>query len=87
MKLGELMEYLMSQVLELRPRDQQDGLPATEPYLVFTNPGALEMNLVKLLGVSVKESSDPIGFFGTGLKYVHGNRAPARRLDDDHYGR
>src|SRR5579863_6415046 len=41
-----------------------------EPYLLFSNPGVLDMNLVKLLGVSVKESESPIGFFGTGLKYA-----------------
>jgi hypothetical protein len=41
-----------------------------EPYLVFSNPGGLDINLVKLLGVSVKESDSPIGFFGTGLKYA-----------------
>ena len=40
------------------------------PYLAFRNPGTLEIELVKLLGVSVKESNDPIGFFGTGLKYA-----------------
>ena len=38
--------------------------------LLFTNPGQLDINLVKLLGVSVKESDNPIGFFGTGLKYA-----------------
>jgi hypothetical protein len=41
-----------------------------EPYLIFSNPGSLDINLVKLLGVSVKESDSPIGFFGTGLKYA-----------------
>jgi hypothetical protein len=39
-------------------------------HLLFTNPGALEIDLVKLLGVSVKDSDSPIGFFGTGLKYA-----------------
>jgi hypothetical protein len=42
----------------------------SEPSLVFSNPGTLDINLVKLLGVSVKESENPIGFFGTGLKYA-----------------
>jgi hypothetical protein len=42
----------------------------TYPYLLFSNPGVLDVNLVKLLGVSVKESDSPIGFFGTGLKYA-----------------
>jgi hypothetical protein len=43
---------------------------SNESYLVFSNPGVLDINLVKLLGVSVKESDSPIGFFGTGLKYA-----------------
>jgi hypothetical protein len=59
----------MSQVLELRPCERQN-LHCADPFLVFSNPGTLEIALVKLLGVSVKESSDPIGFFGTGLKYA-----------------
>jgi hypothetical protein len=43
---------------------------ANEPHLAFSNPGILDMNLLKLLGVSVKESDNPIGFFGTGLTYA-----------------
>lgn len=42
----------------------------TNTHLLFSNPGVLDVNLVKLLGVSVKESDSPIGFFGTGLKYA-----------------
>lgn len=38
--------------------------------LVFINKGELEMDFVKLMGVSVKESDSAIGFFGTGLKYA-----------------
>ena len=59
----------MSQVFELRTRQVPESA-AIEQYLLFTNPGTLEIELVKLLGVSVKETSDPIGFFGTGLKYA-----------------
>jgi hypothetical protein len=57
----------MSQVLELHPTYPQTE--RSESYLVFSNPGAMDMNLVKLLGVSVKESNDPIHFFCTCLKY------------------
>lgn len=61
----------MSNVIALKPIEPTEPLaPAAEPCLVFSNPGTLDLNLVKLLGVSVKESNDPIGFFGTGLKYA-----------------
>ncbi|HEX4610447.1 MAG TPA: hypothetical protein VH092_19815, partial [Urbifossiella sp.] len=58
----------MSQVLnfkEIEPRTE-----TAQPYLVFSNPGAIDINLVKLLGVSVKDSDNAIGFFGTGMKYA-----------------
>lgn len=58
----------MNQVLEFRPTLPQQE--QQQSYLVFSNPGVLEMDLVKLMGVSVKETADPIGFFGTGLKYA-----------------
>ena len=51
------------------------------------NAGTLEIELVKLLGVSVKDSSEPIGFFGTGLKYAMATAAPFGRLLDDHHRR
>jgi len=58
----------MSNVVSLRafaPESTQ-----ADSYLVFSNPGVLDINLVKLLGVSVKDSANAIGFFGTGLKYA-----------------
>lgn len=58
----------MSRVLDFKQVTPEAEQPT--PFLVFSNPGTLEMSLVKLLGVSVKESNDPIGFFGTGLKYA-----------------
>ena len=58
----------MSQVINLKEIAPHQEV--VESSLVFSNPGKLEMNMVKLLGVSVKESNDPIGFFGTGLKYA-----------------
>ena len=60
----------MSEVLELSPRINHGAVQPAGPYLAFSNPGSLEIELVKLMGVSVKESNDPIGFFGTGLKYA-----------------
>lgn len=43
---------------------------AQEVYLAFSNPGVLEIDSIRLMGVSVKETANPIGFFGTGLKYA-----------------
>ena len=36
----------------------------------FTNLGEIDPRLITTLGVNVKESDSPIGFFGTGLKYA-----------------
>src|SRR4051812_38184717 len=68
MKPGGKKDGTMSQVLNFKPTIPTQESP--EAFLVFSNPGVLEMELVKMMGVSVKESSDPIGFFGTGLKYA-----------------
>jgi len=38
--------------------------------LSFHNPGNLDLKLLTTFGASVKESSNPIGYFGTGLKYA-----------------
>ena len=35
----------------------------------FQNPGLIPIEAVTTMGVSVKEGPNPIGFFGTGLKY------------------
>lgn len=36
----------------------------------FANTGALDLDFIRLLGVSVKNTKSPIGYFGTGLKYA-----------------
>lgn len=36
----------------------------------FTNPGEIDVRSISTFGVSVKDGSNPIGFFGTGLKYA-----------------
>lgn len=36
----------------------------------FQNLGLIDLRAVKTFGVSVKEGENPIGFFGTGLKYA-----------------
>ena len=38
--------------------------------IVFENDGEIDPRLVMLIGVNVKETESPIGFFGTGLKYA-----------------
>lgn len=39
-------------------------------YVVFENPGVIDIRLVRTFGVSAKENENPIGYFGTGLKYA-----------------
>lgn len=38
--------------------------------VIFENPGEIDPLAIRTFGVSVKESDNPIGFFGTGLKYA-----------------
>ena len=38
--------------------------------LCFANPGEIDPRLITTLGVNVKEGPNPIGYFGTGLKYA-----------------
>lgn len=36
----------------------------------FTNPGEIDIRSISTFGVSVKDATNPIGLFGTGLKYA-----------------
>lgn len=38
--------------------------------VTLTNPGLIPIEAVTTMGVSAKEGENPIGFFGTGLKYA-----------------
>lgn len=38
--------------------------------IVFENPGEIDVRSISTFGVSVKAGNNPIGFFGTGLKYA-----------------
>lgn len=38
--------------------------------VVFQNPGLIDPRCITTIGVSVKEGENPIGLFGTGLKYA-----------------
>lgn len=39
-------------------------------FVVFENKGVLDPRAITTFGVSVKETDNPIGYFGTGLKYA-----------------
>ena len=36
----------------------------------FYNEGVIDLNTIRTMGVSVKDTDNPIGYFGTGLKYA-----------------
>lgn len=36
----------------------------------FANAGYLDLDVIRIMGVSVKVNENPIGYFGTGLKYA-----------------
>lgn len=38
--------------------------------IYFMNKGHIDLDVIRTMGVSVKETDNPIGFFGTGLKYA-----------------
>ena len=38
--------------------------------ILFSNPGIIDLNAALLMGVNAKTSDNPIGFFGSGLKYA-----------------
>lgn len=38
--------------------------------LTFTNRGVIDPRMIAIMGVSVKTGTNPIGYFGTGLKYA-----------------
>lgn len=38
--------------------------------ILFKNNGLIDLDFVRTFGVSVKDGNNPIGFFGTGLKYA-----------------
>lgn len=38
--------------------------------IVFKNKGVIDLSAITTFGISAKETENPIGFFGTGLKYA-----------------
>ena len=36
----------------------------------FSNPGHIDLDVIRTMGVSVKGNKNPIGYFGTGLKFA-----------------
>lgn len=45
-------------------------MTTTTSKLFFSNPGEIDIRAVTTLGVNVKPEGNPIGHFGTGLKYA-----------------
>ena len=43
---------------------------SNEPLVVFQNKGLLDIRCITTFGETVKEHDNPIGQFGTGLKYA-----------------
>ncbi len=39
-------------------------------YLIFKTPGPIDLDVIRTFGINVKENDNPIGHFGTGLKYA-----------------
>lgn len=39
-------------------------------HVIFENDGELDVRGIKTFGISAKENKNPIGYFGTGLKYA-----------------
>ena len=38
-------------------------------YIIFENPGTLDLRALTVMGLNAKENANPIGYFGTGFKY------------------
>lgn len=38
--------------------------------IYFANKGSIDLSVIRVMGVSVKETDTPIGYFGTGLKFA-----------------
>lgn len=36
----------------------------------FANAGLIDLDVIRVMGVSVKTGPNPIGYFGTGLKFA-----------------
>ena len=36
----------------------------------FANAGLIDLDVIRVIGVSVKTGDNPIGYFGTGLKFA-----------------
>lgn len=56
----------------------------------FANQGLLDLDAVRIMGVSVKPGEQPIGYFGTGLKYaiatlLRTGHKITIRLNDENY--
>lgn len=60
----------MSLLAQEEMRDPNNNIDPNEPLVVFQNKGLLDLRCITTFGVTVKEHDNPIGQFGTGLKYA-----------------
>lgn len=52
------------------PASMMDTILADREAIVFRNPGLIDLMALSTFGMSVKVGNNPIGRFGTGLKYA-----------------
>jgi hypothetical protein len=55
---------LLNSLAILPDLDREKTMP-----IVFQNPGLIDLRAVQIMGLNAKETKNPIGQFGTGLKY------------------
>jgi hypothetical protein len=63
----------MNNVLKIDGTNWQDEpieQAPREDVVIFENQGEIDMRAVTTMGISAKDKSDAIGYFGTGLKYA-----------------
>lgn len=48
----------------------EENIPTKQEITVFRNKGLLDLDCIRTFGINVKECDNPIGQFGTGLKYA-----------------
>jgi len=59
------METVWVWIMHHNPHSKGIEMP-----VYFANPGEIDLDVIRIMGVSIKESDSPIGYFGTGLKFA-----------------
>src|SRR4030066_94299 len=52
------------------PPLQEPNMYTATPTISFQNPGLIPLECITTFGLSAKDTANPIGQFGTGLKYA-----------------